>query len=184
MSEMGQSRPSWLALTTIPRQSRRSGQSTSGRFAPSCRLRDELVTWRCSICYRQQAAWLRCRCPQGEDVAPNGYSIDRATVRQKKTGRPVKFELTEQTRQAVDDYIKVAGKKIGESLFVGQHGPTVHVDTAVCAARIGVDCQHWVGPAPLRYPFTSANQATLIYRRTGNLRAVQLLLGHTKLRAP
>ena len=40
-----------------------------------------------------------------EDVASNGYSLDRATVRQKKTGRPVRFELTEQTRQAVDDYI-------------------------------------------------------------------------------
>ena len=34
-----------------------------------------------------------------QDVAPNGYAIDRATVRQKKTGRPVKFELTDQTRQ-------------------------------------------------------------------------------------
>jgi integrase len=39
-----------------------------------------------------------------EDVAPSGYAVDRATVRQKKTGRPVRFELTEQTRQAVDDY--------------------------------------------------------------------------------
>ena len=37
-----------------------------------------------------------------EDVAPKGYSVDRATVRQKKTGQPVRFELTEQTRQAVD----------------------------------------------------------------------------------
>ena len=46
-----------------------------------------------------------------EDVAPNGYSVDRATVRQKKTGQPVRFELTEQTRQAVYEYIKVAGKK-------------------------------------------------------------------------
>src|SRR6202007_1028399 len=41
-----------------------------------------------------------------EDVAPHGYTIDRATVRQKKTGRPVKFELTEQTRQAVGDHLK------------------------------------------------------------------------------
>src|SRR3954468_22830839 len=48
-----------------------------------------------------------------EDVAPNGYSIDRATVRQKKTGRPVRFELTEQTRQAIDDYLKTANKKAG-----------------------------------------------------------------------
>ena len=39
-----------------------------------------------------------------EDVAPNGYAADRATVRQKKTRRPVKFELTDQTRQAVDDF--------------------------------------------------------------------------------
>src|SRR5215813_12599557 len=36
-----------------------------------------------------------------EDVAPNGYSVDRATVRQRKTGQPVRFEVTEQTRQAV-----------------------------------------------------------------------------------
>jgi hypothetical protein len=41
-----------------------------------------------------------------EDVAPNGYTMDRATLRQKKTGRPVKFGLTDQTRQAVDYYLK------------------------------------------------------------------------------
>jgi integrase len=39
-----------------------------------------------------------------EDIAAGGYPADRATVRQKKTGRPVRFELSEQTRQAVDDY--------------------------------------------------------------------------------
>ncbi len=48
-----------------------------------------------------------------EDVAPNGYTMDRATVRQKKTGRPVKFELTDQTHQAIDDYLKAAGKRPG-----------------------------------------------------------------------
>ena len=57
-----------------------------------------------------------------EDVAPNSYSVDRATVRQKKTGRPVRFELTEQTRQAIDDYIRAAGKRPGEFLFTGQRG--------------------------------------------------------------
>ena len=40
-----------------------------------------------------------------EDVAPSGYAVDRATVRQKKTGQPVRFELTEQTHQAVEEYI-------------------------------------------------------------------------------
>jgi integrase len=42
-----------------------------------------------------------------DDVAPNGYTLDRTTVRQKKTGRPVRFELTEQTRQAIDDHLRL-----------------------------------------------------------------------------
>jgi hypothetical protein len=46
------------------------------------------------------------------DIAPSGYTADRASVRQKKTGRPVKFELTKATRQAVDDYLKATGKKL------------------------------------------------------------------------
>jgi len=44
-----------------------------------------------------------------EDVAAGGYTADRATVRQKKTGRPVRFELSEHTRQAVDDYLRGTG---------------------------------------------------------------------------
>jgi integrase len=52
-----------------------------------------------------------------DDVAPSGYAVDRATVRQKKTGQPVRFELTEQTRQAVDDYVRAATKKPGEFMF-------------------------------------------------------------------
>src|SRR6516225_1745891 len=46
-----------------------------------------------------------------EDVAPH---VDRATVRQKKTGQPVRFEMTEQTREAVDNYIRAANKKPGQ----------------------------------------------------------------------
>src|SRR5713101_1226554 len=45
-----------------------------------------------------------------EDVAPGGYTLDRATVQQKKTGQPVRFEMTEQTRQSVEDYLRAAGK--------------------------------------------------------------------------
>src|ERR1700757_2428611 len=55
-----------------------------------------------------------------DDIAPSGYAVDRATVRQKKTGIPVRFELTEQARQAVDDYLRTSGKKAGEFLF-GRH---------------------------------------------------------------
>ncbi len=55
-----------------------------------------------------------------EDVAPHGYAIDRATVRQSKTGRPVKFEITDQTRQAIDDHLRTSGKKPSEFLFTGR----------------------------------------------------------------
>ena len=50
-----------------------------------------------------------------EDIAPHGYAVDQATVRQKKTGQPVRFEVTEHTREAVDDYIRATGKKSGEA---------------------------------------------------------------------
>ena len=117
-----------------------------------------------------------------EDVAPSGYAVDRATVRQKKTGQPVKFELTEQTRQAVDDYLRAARKKPGEPLFTGRRRAGQCMTTRQYArlvsewvASIGLD-PHFFGTHSLR-----RTKATLIYRRTGNLRAVQLLLGHTKI---
>ena len=117
-----------------------------------------------------------------EDVAPNGYAIERATVRQKKTGLPVKFELTEQTRQAIDEYMKAACIKPGEYLFpsrrnLGRCITTRHYARLVAdwIASIGLDANCF-GTHSLR-----RTKATLIYRRTGNLRAVQLLLGHTKI---
>jgi integrase len=50
------------------------------------------------------------------DVAPHG-TVDRAAVRQRKTGHPVRFELSEQTREAVDDYIRSTPRRVGEFLF-------------------------------------------------------------------
>jgi integrase len=64
-----------------------------------------------------------------EDVAAGGYTADRATVRQKKAGRPVRFELSAQTRQAVDDYLKITGKRPGEFLFTGRRGPDRNMTT-------------------------------------------------------
>jgi integrase len=55
-----------------------------------------------------------------EDVAPQGVTAARATVRQQKTSRPVRFEMTEHTREAVDAYLRAAIKKLGEFLFPGQ----------------------------------------------------------------
>jgi integrase len=57
-----------------------------------------------------------------EDVAPHGHAIDRASVRQRKTGQPVRFEITEQTREAIDCYIEAANKKPGKYLFGGRRG--------------------------------------------------------------
>ena len=117
-----------------------------------------------------------------EDIAPHGYAVERATVRQRKTGRPVKFEITEHTRQAVDDYLRSKKPKPGENLFPGRRGPNKSLTTRQYArlvsqwvSSIGLD-QSLFGTHSLR-----RTKATLIYRRTGNLRAVQLLLGHTKI---
>jgi hypothetical protein len=52
-----------------------------------------------------------------EDVAPNGYALDRATVCQRKAGRPVRFEVADQTRQAIDEYQSMTGRKPGQCLF-------------------------------------------------------------------
>jgi integrase len=117
-----------------------------------------------------------------EDVAPSGYAVDRATVRQKKTGQPVRFELTEQTRQAVGDYLRSAVKKPDEFMFASRRGSRKSITTRQYArlvsewiASIGLD-PHLFGTHSLR-----RTKASLIYRRTGNLRVVQLLLGHTKI---
>ena len=117
-----------------------------------------------------------------DDVAAGGYTADRATVRQKKTGRPVRFELTEQTRQAVDEYLRATNKKPGEFLFAGRRGAQKSITTRQYA-RLVSDWIGSVGLDPRLYGTHSLRRtkATLIYRRTGNLRAVQLLLGHTKI---
>jgi integrase len=116
-----------------------------------------------------------------EDVAAGGYTADRATVRQKKTGRPVRFELSEQSRQAIDDYLRVTGKR-SEFLFTGHRGPDRSITTRQYA-RLVSDWIGSVGLDPRLFGTHSLRRtkATLIYRRTGNLRAVQLLLGHTKI---
>ena len=117
-----------------------------------------------------------------EDVAPHGYAIDRATVRQRKTGRPVKFEISEHTRQAVDNYLRAHPKTSGDFLFVGRKVKDLPLTTRQYArlvsqwvTSIGLDSSLF-GTHSLR-----RTKATLIYRRTGNLRAVQLLLGHSKI---
>jgi integrase len=117
-----------------------------------------------------------------EDVAPNGYTMDRGTVRQRKTGRPVKFELTDQTRRAIDDNLKAAAKMPGEFLFAGRRGSGYSMTTRQYS-RLLSEWIAGIGLNPKVFGTHSLRRtkATLIYRRTGNLRAVQLLLSHTKI---
>jgi len=107
--------------------------------------------------------------------------MDRATVRQKKTGRPVKFELTDQTRHAIDDCLKAADKDPGDFLFTGRRGFGHSVTTRQYArllsewiASIGLDPKLW-------HTFVTANKGDADLPSNCNLRAVQLLLGHTKI---
>ncbi len=117
-----------------------------------------------------------------EDIAPSGYAIDRATVRQKKTGHPVRFEITEQTRQALDQYMRADSKQRGEFLFRGRKGSNRCLTTRQYARLVS----EWIASCGLDPSLFGTHslrrtKATMIYKRTGNLRAVQLLLGHTKI---
>ena len=116
-----------------------------------------------------------------EDVPPHGYAVERATVRQKKTGRPVRFELTEQTHQAIDDYLVASPRMPRDYLFAGR-GDGRCLTTRQYARLVSI----WIGsigldPSLFGTHSLRRTKASLIYRRTGNLRAVQLLLGHTKI---
>jgi len=158
------------------------GQNMFGRSVPDCRWTD---AWLSNVQSgnRQQATRLQCCRTSGRGRCTERVcGRSRYSARQKKTGRPVRFELTAQTRQAVDDYIKAAGQKPGKFLFSGRGDHNRCVTTQQYAllvsswvATIGLD-PHFFGTHSLR-----RTKATLIYRRTGNLRAVQLLLGHTKI---
>jgi hypothetical protein len=90
---------------------------------------------------------MRRRQLEGEDVASHGHAVDRATVRQKKTGQPVRFEMTEHTREAVDSYIEAADKKPGEFLFAGRGGRDRPITTRQYSPpNLPMDCQHRARP--------------------------------------
>jgi site-specific recombinase XerD len=94
----------------------------------------------------------------------------------------VRFELTEQARQSLDAYLRSSGRKQGQVLFPGRGGSDRSLTTRQYARLV----EQWVASAgldPRKFATHSMRRtkATLIYRRTGNLRAVQLLLGHTRI---
>lgn len=113
------------------------------------------------------------------DVAHEDRVSSRAIVMQQKTQRPVQFEITEQTRTALETWIQRAQLRNEDFLFTSRLSSSDHLSTRqyarivkAWATSIGLDLSAY-GTHTLR-----RTKASLIYRRTKNLRAVQLLLGH------
>ena len=116
------------------------------------------------------------------DVVQGSHVANRAIVIQKTTQRPVQFEITEQTRDAVGAWIATAHLKPEQFVFPSRVTKSPHLSTRQYSRIVG----SWVasiGLDPAAYGTHSLRRTkpTLIYRRTRNLRAVQLLLGHGKL---
>ena len=101
---------------------------------------------------------------------------------QQKTGRPVQFEITEQTREAVGRWLEKKDLHKGEPLFPSRIDRRTPMTTRQYA-RLLASWLRAIGLDPLAFGTHSLRRtkASMIYRRTGNLRAVQLLLGHTKI---
>lgn len=117
-----------------------------------------------------------------QEVAHGGRVLSRTAIVQQKTGRPVQFELTEQTRTSIEAWISAVALRANDYLFPSRVSGCPHLSTRQYA-RVVKSWVESIGLDPLEYGTHSMRRtkATLIYRRTRNLRAVQLLLGHTKL---
>lgn len=117
-----------------------------------------------------------------QDVFTGPSARERATIIQKKTGRPVQFEITRQTRAALESWIATTGRQCGDYLFPSRIATKCHLSTRQYARLV----HKWVSATGLdSSPYGTHSirrtKVAQIYQRTGNLRAVQLLLGHTKL---
>ncbi len=117
-----------------------------------------------------------------DDLCVGGRLRERATIIQKKTGRAVQFELTEQTRVSIEDWLAILKIREGRFLFPSRVHGQPHISTRKYA-RIVHDWVRSAGLDDSAYGTHSMRRtkASLINKKTGNLRAVQLLLGHTKL---
>lgn len=116
------------------------------------------------------------------DISHGDRISSRAIVMQQKTERPVQFEITEQTRKSISDWLQLAMLRSDSFLFPSRLHESPHLSTRQYA-RIVNDWVEEIGLDPINYGTHTMRRtkASLIYRRTKNLRAVQLLLGHTKL---
>lgn len=116
------------------------------------------------------------------DLVSGGTVRNRATVIQQKTGRPVQFEIMTETRNSLTAWLARRGGTIRDFVFPSRVDYLDHLSTRQYArlvdewvSTIGLDKREY-GTHSLR-----RTKASLIYKATGNLRAVQVLLGHTNI---
>jgi site-specific recombinase XerC len=116
------------------------------------------------------------------DILVAGRVKERASIRQSKTGRPVRFEITETTRQSLERWIDSPEMRGTEFLWPSRFHDSPHISTRQYA-RILRDWVTSIGLESSAYGTHSMRRTKVaqIYKKTGNLRAVQLLLGHTKM---
>jgi integrase len=143
------------------------------------RLRD-LALFNLAIDSKLRGCDLVSLCVQ--DISQAGQVSSRAIVMQQKTGRPVQFEITEQTRVAVTAWIHHQRLASGDYLFPSRVKSSPHISRRQYA-RLLASWLTDIGLDPSVYGTHSLRRtkASMIYRRTKNIRAVQLLLGHAKI---
>ena len=129
---------------------------------------------------------MRTRIPNGlikiGDLVAGPEIRNRSTVIQQKTGRPVQFELADDVRGSLLTWLERRGGTIDDYAFPSRIDRTSHMSTRQYARLV----DEWVTAIGLRseeYGTHSLRRtkASMIYKATGNLRAVQILLGHTKI---
>nr|WP_320144759.1 tyrosine-type recombinase/integrase [uncultured Cohaesibacter sp.] len=116
------------------------------------------------------------------DVFAVGTIKERVSILQSKTGKPVSFEITEGTRKSLKEWINHP-LMIGHAyLWPGRFHNRPHISTRQYA-RLLKEWVQSIGLEPSAYGTHSMRRTKVaqIYKKTGNLRAVQLLLGHTKM---
>ena len=111
------------------------------------------------------------------DISRGEHVASRATVQQKKTKRPVQFEITTPAREAAEVWIREAGLRSEDYLFPSR----THHSPHICTRQYARMLREWLQDIGLDYDTHSMRRTkgTLIYRKTKDLRAVQLLLGHS-----
>lgn len=117
-----------------------------------------------------------------EDVAVGNEGRSRGAIIQKKTGRPLQFEITNNTQTSIRDLLTACKLGPGDYLFQSRVRKSVHLSTRQYVRIVGGWVQS-IGLNARTYGTHSLRRtkAAAIHRKTGNLRAVQLLLGHSKL---